>query len=493
MLRLKTLAYVALAVAVAAGLFVTAGLLAPAALASSHREAPGITKMPKLDATDFYVFNSYEAGRTGYVTVIADYLPLQDPYGGPNYFTLDPDGAYDIKIDNDGDAVEDLTFRFRFKTERRDIALKIGAPGAQKNVAVPVINVGPISAGNDAALNVLETYTVDVIRGARRTRDLAPAEPVVISATGGRTFTKPVDNIGPKSIPDYASYAAQCVYDVRIPGCGQTGRVFVGQRKDPFVVNLGRTFDLVNIQNPLGDPKGGTDDLADKNVTALVLELPATCLVSGNDPVIGAWTTASIASERVVERGVELAGRAAARALPGSLVQVSRLSNPLVNEVVIGLKDKDRFNASEPADDAQFADYVTHPTLPAILELLFGVHAPTQFPRTDLVAAFLTGLDGLNHTKAVAEYIRLNTSTPAKPIEAQSNLGALGGDLSGFPNGRRPGDDVVDIALRVVMGALLPQDVAPSGNLPFTDGAYVDATFFDAHFPYLRTPLPGAR
>ncbi len=482
MLRLKTLAYAVLAVGVAAGLF------ASAAFASSHREAPGITKMPKLDATDFYVFNSYEPGRTGYVTVIADYLPLQDPYGGPNYFTLDPDGAYDIKIDNDGDAVEDLTFRFRFKTERRDIALKIGAQGAQKNVAVPVINVGPISAGNDAALNVLETYTLDVIRGARRTRDLAAPESVVIASTGGRTFTKPVDNIGPKSIPDYASYAAQYVYDVRVPGCGQPGRVFVGQRKDPFVVNLGRTFDLVNLQNPLGDPKGGTDDLADKNVTAFVLELPAACLVSGNDPVIGAWTTASIASERLVERG----GRSA-RALPGSLVQVSRLSNPLVNEVVIGLKDKDRFNASEPADDGQFADYVTHPTLPAILELLFGVKAPTQFPRTDLVAAFLTGLDGLNHTKAVAEFIRLNTSTPAKPFEAQSNLGALGGDLSGFPNGRRPGDDVVDIALRVVMGALLPQDVAPSGNLPFTDGAYVDATSFDAHFPYLRTPLPGAR
>jgi hypothetical protein len=171
---------------------------------------------------------------------------------------------------------------------------------------------------------------------------------------------------------------------------------------------------------------------------------------------------------------------------------VSRLGAPLVNEVVIGLKDKDRFNASKPKDDAQFLNYVTHPTLPALIELLFSVPAPTQFPRTDLIAAFLTGLDGLNKTATPAEMLRLNTAIAPKPAQDQSNLGALGGDLAGFPNGRRPGDDVVDIELRVAMGALLPPASAPAGTLPFTDGAYVDSSFFAVTFPYLKTPIPGS-
>lgn len=477
------------AVAVAAA---AVAALAPAA-ASSHREAPQITRLPKVDATDFYLFNSYENGRNGFVTVIANYLPLQDPYGGPNYFSLDSDAVYEIKFDNDGDAVSDIAFQFRFKSASKNIALPIGPAGNQRTVAVPVINVGPISPGNDGALNVVESYTLDVVRGAARTRDAQPPQSVINAATGAKSFIKPVDNIGNKSLPDYAAYASQFVYDIMVPGCGTPGRMFVGQRKDPFVVNLGETFDLVNITNPLGPTNVEQDDLADKNVTSLVLELPAACLTNGKDPVIAGWTTASVRADRVV---VDAAGGTVrSRGAQGRLVQVSRLANPLVNEVVIGLPDKDRFNGSEPADDARFADYVTHPTLPAILELLYGsagVQAPTQFPRTDLVAAFLTGIDGLNKTTAVAEMMRLNTSTPALPASAQNNLGALGGDVAGFPNGRRPGDDVVDIALRVVMGALLPTDVAPSGRLPFTDGAYVDASAFDVSFPYLKTPIPGS-
>ena len=219
-------------------------LLAAAALvpvglhASSHREAPAITEKPKVDGTDFYMFRSYEPGREGFVTFVANYLPLQDPYGGPNYFTLDPRARYEIKIDNDGDAREDLTFRFRFSNDRRNIALPIGPAGNQKTVAVPVINVGPISATDTSALNVIESYTLDVVRGydSRRVRN---------AATGESRFLKPVDNIGNKSMPDYEAYAAAHLYDIRVPGCGD-GRLFVGQRKDPFVVNLGETFDLVN-------------------------------------------------------------------------------------------------------------------------------------------------------------------------------------------------------------------------------------------------------
>ncbi|MGH6683283.1 MAG: DUF4331 domain-containing protein, partial [Pseudolabrys sp.] len=177
----------------------------------------------------------------------------------------------------------------------------------------------------------------------------------------------------------------------------------------------------------------------------------------------------------------------------GAWTQVSRLGMPLVNEVVIGLPDKDRFNGSEPKDDGQFANYVTNPTLPVLLQVLFGVHAPTT-PRTDLVAVFLTGVPGLNQPKKVtpAEMLRLNTSIPAIPAAQQNTLGVLGGDLAGFPNGRRPGDDVVDISLRAAMGVLLPAAQAPDGQLPYTDGTAIAATDFGSTFPYVNPPLPGS-
>ena len=455
------------------------------AWASSHREAPGITKTPKVDGTDFYIFNSYEVGRQDFVTMVANYLPLQDPYGGPNYFTLDPEARYEIKVENSGDAVADLIFRFEFENRPRNIALPIGPDGQQKTVAVPLINVGPITADDTGALNVIETYGITLLRrghgGAMR------AMPITNAQTHERTFVKPVDNIGQKSIADYAAYAAAHVYDIDIPGCDTAGRVFVGQRDDPFAVNLGEVFDLVNVANPIGDRDAELDIIDDANVTSLILEVSKSCL-TGNGPTIGAWTTASLPRFRGAE------GRPRAE-VGNTFVQVSRLSAPLVNEIVIGLKDKDRFNASEPRDDAQFLDYVTHPTFPALLEALFGsagVRAPTLFPRTDLVAAFLTGVDGLNRFGTPAEMMRLNTTIAAKPAAMQDSLGVLGGDLAGFPNGRRPGDDVVDIELRVAMGVLLDAGVAPSGSLPFTDGALVQATDFDDHFPYLTTPLPGS-
>lgn len=468
-----------------------AAAAAPLALASSHREAPFVTKHPKIDATDFYLFRSYEPGREDTVTVVANYLPLQDPYGGPNYFTLDADALYEILIDNDGDAREDLTFQFRFQNTLADLALDIGPPGATKRVSVPVVNVGPIAPGMTDALNVVETYSVTLVRGDRR----SGAATAVRNAAGGATvFTKPADNIGQKSIPDYAAYAASHVYSIDLGG-GFTGRLFVGQRKDPFVVNLGETFDLVNYSNPLGPPDAQPDTLADKNVTSLVLELPIAFVTrNAETPVVAGWTAASLRQARV-------SNPAPTYAVPsvegGAYVQQSRLANPLVNELVIGLKDKDRFNASHPSGDGQFADYVTNPTLPAIVELLFsdaGVRAPTVFPRTDLVAAFLTGVDGLNENGSTCEMMRLNTAIAPTPAAAQERLGVIADapDLAGFPNGRRPGDDVVDIALRVAMGKLLPLADAPSGQLPFTDGAFVDASFFDAAFPYLRNPIPGS-
>lgn len=465
--------------------------LAGAARASSHREAPFLTKNPKVDATDFYMFRSYEPGREDYVTLIANYLPLQDPYGGPNYFTLDPDALYEIHVDNDGDAVEDITFQFRFTNALQDFKLPIGPVGNQKLNSIPLVQRGGISAGDVTNLNQLESYSLKVVFGDRRTGTVSPVSDALTNAT---SFQKPVDNIGNKTLADYATYAAGFVREIRLPD-DSIGRVFVGQRKDPFVVNLGEIFDLVNFV-PLGDPAAQTDDLADANVTSLILEVPIGFLV-GPDAVIGAWTSASVRQARVVNPAPRSAVDNKVTVEGGAFTQVSRLGMPLVNEVVIGIKDKDRFNASEPKDDAQFADYVTHPTFPALIEILFsgaGVQAPTLFPRTDLVSVFLTGVTGLNQPVGVqgAEMLRLNTMTLPTPAALQHRLGVLGGDLAGFPNGRRPGDDVVDSALRVVMGVLLPVGDAPSGQLDYTDGAFVDATAFDAVFPYLKTPLSGS-
>jgi hypothetical protein len=470
--------------------FLAAALLAaPAAageLLSSHREAPAITETPKVDGTDFYFFRSYETGQEDMLVLVANFLPLQDPYGGPNYFTLDPDARYEIHVDNDGDAVEDVTFRFAFDSLLRDVALSIGDPGEEKTVSVPLVNVGPFADNADADVNVLETFTLDVVTTSGKKEVV---QPVLDTATQAAVFDKPLDNIGAKSIPDYAAYAAQFVHDVTLPG-GAAGRVFVGQRKDPFVVNLGETFDLVNL-NPLGPEDGNADDLADANVTSLILEVPISFLVAEN-PVLGAWSTASLPRTRVLQKNTDKISFEEPDLQKGRFVQVSRLGSPLVNELVIGLKDKDRFNASQPADDAQFLDYVTHPTLPAILEALFGVTAPRLFPRSDLVQAFVTGVPGLNENGGTGEMLRLNTSIAPVAAAQQSRLGVLGGDTAGFPNGRRPGDDVVDIELRVAMGVLLPLVDAPDGQLAYTDGASVDAGFFGDAFPFLADPLPGS-
>ncbi|HEY5800990.1 MAG TPA: DUF4331 domain-containing protein [Burkholderiaceae bacterium] len=465
------------------------------AAASSHREAPFLTRMPKVDATDFYMFRSYEANRAGFTTLIANYIPLQDPGTGPNYFTMDNSALYEIHIDNNGDAKEDLTFQFRFNEINNDNKLNVGG----KMVSIPLIINGSTDISNpgSSGLNRTENYSVTLVRGDRRT---GTRQNVVNASGGSATFEKPVDNIGGKSISDYPAYAGRHIYSVTIPGCSTAGRVFVGQRKDPFVVNLGETFDLINIKAPATafDPnaeKAATDTLANKNVTTLALEVPTSCLTAGTESVIGGWTTASVRQARLVNPAPK--GGAASKE-GGAWTQVSRLGMPLVNEVVIGLKDKDQFNASKPSSDGQFIDYVTNPTLPALVEVLFssaGVKAPTNFPRNDLIAAFLTGVDGVNKPANVtpSEMLRLNTSTAVSAT--QNRLGVIGGDTAGFPNGRRPGDDVVDIALRVVMGRLCTLNIvckaadAPAGAIDFTDGAYIDSTFVNNSFPYLKTPL----
>ena len=495
------------------GLVVSTG-----SVASSHREAPFITELPKVDGSDFYMFRSYESGREGYVTFIANYLPLQDAYGGPNYFALDPDALYEIHVDNNGDAVEDLTFRFDLDLQFNPPALDIGG----EQITVPLINIGPVGPNvmDTTNASIQESFALSMIRGDRRSGNATPAQN---STTGTELFIKPLDNIGNKSLPDYASYADAHIWDLTIDGCGD-GRVFVGQRREGFVVNLGEVFDLVNL-NPLGERDSRSNTIADANVTSLALELPISCLTNGDEAVIGAWTSASLPQGRILNPATKTPRNGASNTGPsvegGAFVQVSRLGSPLVNEVVIGLDQKDRFNGSEPKDDLDnFAKFVTNPSLPVLVDILFfggeGAAVPAM-PRNDLVAAFVTGVTAnvngtaFNFTQpanqtGVGEMLRLNTAITPTPAQQQSDLAFLACDLSGYPNGRRPIDDVVDIALTVVMGAIdgtnqnQLQTCDVSGSEPtvvnpgavVNDGALPSAEDYLTRFPYLATPLAGA-
>lgn len=512
------------------GVLAAATVLAPWTVgASSHREAPFITKNPKVDGTDFYMFNSYETGRGDYVTLIANYQPLQHAYGGPNYFNLDPEALYEIHIDNTGDGIEDITFQFDFDlalaASGNGVALQIGT----EMVEIPLAHAGFLTTPGDADRNVLETYTVNIVRGPRRTGSAMP-----ITSGGNATFEKPFDNTGTKTFNGtggYAAYAAQFIEEIDIPGCtppaGTKGRVFVGQRAEAFAVNLGQIFDLVNMgvsalgivpvppQADLTGPQEQLKDVVgDENITSIAIEVPKSCLTKdASSPIIAGWTTASVRQARVINPTAtfETPSREG-----GPWVQVSRLGMVLVNEIVIGLKDKDKWNGSEPKNDAQFAKYVTNPTLPRLVEIVFGATgglAPTQFPRADLVAAFLNGVPNVNKmSDTLFEAVRLNTAVAATARASQSpfgaatcfdppanntspptlNLSRTGCDPAGFPNGRRPGDDTVDIALRVAMGFLLPENVAPLRAAPLVDGAAVSATDLQPTFPYLNTPNAGA-
>jgi hypothetical protein len=501
------------------------------ALASSHREAPSITNTPKVDGTDFYMFRSYEAGRDGYVTLIANYQPLQDAYGGPNYFKMDPNALYEIHIDNNGDAREDISFQFKFRNTLADI--KVPALGAQ--VSIPLTQAGAITTVNSAASNVREQFSVDIVRGDRRSGSKAA---ITNASGGGALFDKPVDNIGSKTFSGgYAAYANQHIYTANIPGCPLPAKVFVGQRKDGFAVNLGTIFDLVNA--PLAvitDPTligALPNTIGNKNITSLALEVHRDCLTTvagatGTNAVIGGWTTASLRQGRLLSGSPRNTALENNSLNVGPWVQVSRLGMPLVNEVVIGLKDKDRFNASKPSGDTQFAQYVTNPTFPVLLDAVqnLGGAAPTNTGRVDLQTVFLTGIAGVNQMTTVtpSEMLRLNTAIAPVAFAQQNRLGivgnilAAGTDNAGYPNGRRPKDDVVDISLVAMMGGLCiangttnalgfgaacnPSAVAAPLRAVGTNGL---ATVFNLHdavdqataetfltaFPYLNTPLGG--
>ncbi len=496
---------------------------------SSHREAPNITEKPKVDNTDVYAFRSYEPGRAGFVTLITNFQPFQEPGGGPNYFTMDEDAVYEIHIDSNGDAVEDITFQFDFENRLRNNGRGRTISAGGKNLPIALRHDGQVTIVNDLNLGEFETYTVFQTTGDRRTGNRSR-----VTSTSGTLF-KPFDNVGNKTTPNYPDYADRHIYEVSIPGCSATGRVFAGQREEGFAVNLGPIFDLVNFVPIQGDndpvygngqpfPGGITQseenqELVNRyNITSLAIEVPTNCLTRNGNGVIGVWSTASMPQSRMLNPN---ATYEEPETHGGALTQVSRLGMPLVNELVIGLPDKNLFNAVEPTADAALADYVTNPTFPEILNVLFRqpvnatlgtsfrTLAPTNFPRNDLVATFLTGIASLNQQASVtpSEMQRLNTAVNPTPQASQSPLGVVGDDLAGFPNGRRPGDDVVDIVLRVAMGRLChpvpingtptnlglcqPSD-APTGLVAYTDGAPTNALQQMNRFPYLNPALRGS-
>jgi hypothetical protein len=441
--------------------------LAPSG-ASSHREALQISEDPVADNTDTYAFVSPDKPDT--VTLVGNWIPLEEPAGGPNFHNFGDDVLYTINVDNDGDAVDDIVWEFRFTTR-------------VQNPNTFLYNTGPISSLTDPDFNIRQTYSVARVENGRRT----------IVASGLRV---PPANIGPRSTPNYERLASAAVATL-----SGGSKVFAGPRDDPFFVDLGSAFDLLGLRpfNPahlIPLPKErGVDGVGGFNTHSIVLQVPIKqltrdkqALTGPNDPdaVIGVYATSLRRQTRV------LSPTGGPQVHTGQWVQVSRLGMPLVNEVVIPLGRKDRFNASEPADDAQFLGFVQDPEPARLIEVLYpGVKVPAP-PRKDIVTIFLTGIPGLNQPRNVvpAELIRLNMAIP--PTKKPNPLGVLGGDLAGFPNGRRLADDSTDVELRALAGAtpFTPDfNVAPNNQLG--DGVNENDKPFLDQFPYVATPHQG--
>ena len=433
--------------------------------ASSHREAPAIGDDPAADNTDIYAFVSPDKPNT--VTLIANYIPLEDPAGGPNYYRFDPSVLYEIHVDNDGNARDDVTYQFRFDT-------KVG------NRNTFLYNTGPVTSPTDPDLNVKQTYTVTRIARGDRT-------------VLGSNLPVPPANIGPRSNPTYDAF--QGVVDL-----GGGRQVFAGPRDDPFFVDLGSIFDLGGLRPfnaahliPLATAPG-QDGVLNYNTHTIAIQVPKTDLVRAPaaDGTIGVYASAS-------RRKISVLRGDGTTDSTGPFVQVSRLGNPLVNEVIIPLGKKDRWNASDPRDDEDFLNRYTNPELAGLVNLLYPVlpDAPTM-NRADLVAVLLTGVPGLNFTgDRKADLLRLNTAIA--PTAKPNPLGALAGDFQGFPNGRRLADDVTDIEVRAVACGYGPILAAALGlcnlspNNVVGDGVDANENAFLSSVPVRRRAQPRLR
>ncbi len=455
--------------------------MAPAGTqASSHREAPLISKDPGADNTDLYAFVSPDKPDT--VTIIANYIPLEEPAGGPNFATFDDDVLYEIKIDNSGDGKEDITYQFRFKTKVR-------------NPNTFLYNVGPISSLDDKNWNMPQYYDVTRIKNGK-------------SSKIGNDIPTPPVNVGPRSTPNYEALAAAAVRKI-----SDNTMVFAGQRDDPFFVDLGSIFDLGGLRPfngahliPLATAPG-VDGVGGYNTHTIAIQVPIKDLTStgkkpkADDPAaaIGIYASASRMSRRVLRADGTIREY-------GNYVQVSRLGNPLINEVIIPVGKKDYWNASDPSKDKQFLKNYETPELAGIVNLLYGTALgslggkPARTTgRTDLSLILLTGVPGLNYTgKTPADLLRLNVGiAPTAAVGKGDVLGVLNGDLAGFPNGRRLEDDVTDIELRAVAdgyGSFLNGAFGLPNNSPnnaIGDGVNENDMPFMSSFPYVATPHQG--
>jgi hypothetical protein len=457
------------ALASASGLVAGVGALAPTAgNASSHREAPYIGTQPQLDNTDVYAFTSPDDPSR--VTFVANWTPFEEPNGGPNFYPFSTTARHDINIDSNGDAKPDLTYRWTFQTQ-------------VKNKATFLYNTGVVSSLTDPALNVTQTYNVDAVLPDGTSTRIVSGGKVAPSVTGRA------------SMPDYGKLRAEAIASAPVKGGGSS---YAGQTEDPFFLDL-RVFDLLYGAD---FSEVGQDTLQGYNVNTVVLSVPKTAVALKGDPdrnpVIGVWSDTDVPKITVLD-----SKNGGTMAASGEFVQVSRLGNPLVNEVVIPIGQKDRFNLSTPDKDTQFAANVLSPEVPRLVEAIYGIKAPAA-PRNDLAEVFLTGIcktcgpiggalgadlnsqkinkDAVAGSFVASEMLRLNLGVPV--TASPNRLGALGGDFQGYPNGRRLGDDVLDIELSVLEGALPPY----STGAQIGDGVDSNDRPFSTTFPYVALP-----
>ena len=427
---MKKLAFALLAAAAVAtaGLAVARSNGPGSATASSHREAPLIAQDPTADNTDLYAFVSPDKPSTA--TIVANWIPGEDPAAGPNYYTFSSTARYDIYADTNGDGNPDVTWQFRFANLPSQFFLG----------------------------NTQQRYTVTKTANGK-------------TAVVGSGLMTPPDNIGPRSTPNYDALAAKGIHSL---SDGST--VFAGQRDDPFFADVGAIFDLVAIRNGTGATGGGKDFLAGYGVHSIALQLPKSMLDNGKNHVVGVWAATDRQKVTVAH------GKAQTK-----WIQVSRLGNPLINEVVIPTNKKDYWNRTSPAQDKQFEQYYTNPILAAVLQNLYPQFGPfQQTGRKDLVEVLLTGIPKLNETgSTLADELRLNLSIAPTPAGQVNRLGVIAGDNAGYPNGRRLGDDVIDIDERVVAGELVGH------KLPLGDGVDANDVPYLSSFPYVAPPFSG--
>jgi hypothetical protein len=461
---------------------------------ASHREAPITALDTKADITDFYAFVSYDDPSK--VTFILNVDPFLEPANGPNYFPFDPNILYAIRIDNNNDAVEDVTFEFRFQTEIRAPGVFTGFVGAWDGINAPESSPAPVAPGTpiippaitaldgpgSEGLSLRQTYTVTMVKGGARTE--------LLNSDGGPLFAVP-SNIGPRTTPDYARLAKKGIFDL-----GNGIRSWAGTADDPFFIDLGAAFDtlyfraavqrgaLTGEQDSNDLRNFAPDSVSGFNVNTIAIEVPIAMLtrtgtqVAATDPAatIGTWGTTSRA-RMTVRRSPEPFEDS------GEWQQVQRLANPLINELIIGTGSKDRWSMSQPKDDKDYAAAALDPLLARVFNAALGIKIPPP-PRTDLLllVQYLPPVAAAGTPAGpVADLLRLNTGVPPTPANQRKRLAALAGDLGGFPNGRRLTDDVVDIAARVVAGALVNGYNPPA----IGDGVNTNDMPVQEKFPYI--------